>query len=217
MKIGCLGYGSMTRALVPNWSSDHDVMIGGRNREKAEGVAAELGVDVGSEPEVVAHTDVVMLATRHEVVFDAIDAAGGPEAFAGKVVLDINNPVEVAGGSFVPKRYDGGSLSEAIAGRLPRARVVKAFNMCQASVWEMDPPVFDGRRLVTMLCGDDEGAKGQIAALIESVGSEPLDIGGLEYAGCLEHAAALVIRHLFSGRDLRTVLNLIMPESKPIA
>ncbi|WP_298908596.1 hypothetical protein [uncultured Nostoc sp.] len=133
------------------------------------------------------------------------------------LVLDINNPVEPSNGDYLTKSYHGVSLSEAIAAYSPKAKVVKTFNMCQAKVWQMQPPTFDGRLLVTLYCGDNAQAKRQVASLIEDVGSEPVDLGELKYARLVEAAAAIVIKLLFSGRDPYTVLNLIQPEIKPIS
>ena len=155
-----------------------------------------------------------MLATRHEAVFDVIDSAGGGQAFADKTVIDINNPVDAFDGDFLNKSYEGGSLAEAIARLAPGAHVVKAFNMCQASVWQMNPPEFDGRRLVTLYCGDDADAKRRVARLIQDIGSEPEDIGELRYARLLEAAAGIVIKLLFSGYHPHTVLNLIRAEAE---
>lgn len=218
MKIGFVGYGNMAEALATRWVLKHKMLVGGRNAEKARTLAEKLGRATGHGPEseAVAFGEVVVLATRHEAVFDAMDAAGGPEAFAGKVLIDINNPVDAFGGEFLAKTYDGKSMAEAIAAYAPASRVVKAFNMCQAKVWLMDPPSFDGRRLVTLYCGDDADAKRRVATLIEDLGSEPADMGKLKYARLLEPAAAIVIKFLFSGRDPYTVLNLIQPEVKPI-
>ncbi|MEM6755095.1 MAG: hypothetical protein AAF630_19255 [Cyanobacteria bacterium P01_C01_bin.38] len=95
---------------------------------------------------------------------------------------------------FLAKSYDGVSLSEKIAEAVPNAHVVKAFNMCQAKVWEMKPPVFDGNPLVVMYCGDNNQAKEKVAVLIKDVGCEAKDIGDLKYARMLEPAAAIVIK-----------------------
>lgn len=220
MKIGFVGYGSMASALGGRWSRKNEIFFGGRDPSKAAKVAATIGAGArhGTSAEAVRFGDVVVLATRHEVVFDAIGEAGGPAAFADRILIDINNPVPNAGaGDFLVHAYDGKSLSEAIAQAVPGARVVKAFNMCQARVWQMDPPLFDGRRLATLYCGDDESAKNVVAQLIAEIGSEPVDLGELRYARLLEPAAAIVIKFLFSGRDARTILNLIQPESKAIA
>ena len=216
MKIGFIGYGSMAEALASKWVEKHSIFIGGRNLEKAGKLAKKLGknVEFGTEAQAADFAEVVVLATPHEAVFDAINAAGGKDALAGKVLLDINNPVETP--DFLAKSYDGVSLSEKIAEAVPNAHVVKAFNMCQAKVWEMKPPVFDGRKLVVMYCGDNNQAKEKIAVLIEDVGCEAKDIGDLKYARMLEPAAAIVIKLLFSGHNPYTVLNLIQPEVKSI-
>jgi predicted dinucleotide-binding enzyme len=218
MKIGFIGGGSMAEALASRWVGRHEVLIGGRDQAKAQAVADRLGhgARAGTAAEAAAFGDAVVLATRYADVFAAIDSAGGAAAFAGKVVIDINNPVSAVDGDFVAKTYDGTSLAEAIARYAPGARVVKAFNMCQARVWRMDPPLFDGRRLVVMYCGDDSAAKQLVAGLIGEVGADAVDVGPLRYAGALEAATGIVIKLLFSGRDWGTVLNLIQPEVKPI-
>lgn len=216
MKIGFIGYGSMAEALASKWVTKHWLFIGGRNLEKAEKLAKKLGTGIkfGSEEEAASFGEIVVLATTHEAVFEAIDAAGGSDVLADKVLLDLNNPVNTS--DFLAKTYDGKSLSEEIARVVPNAHVVKAFNMCQAKVWQMKPPVFDARPLVVMYCGDNDLAKQKIATLIEDVGCEAKDIGDLKYARMLEPAAAIVIKLLFSGHDPYTVLNLIQPEVKAI-
>ena len=220
MNIGFIGYGNMATALGSRWAGKHNLYVGGRGRAKAQALAERFGhgAKCGSEAGAAAFADVIVLATPHHAVFDAMRAAGAPESFAGMVVLDINNPVvDFSQDNFLVKTFDGKSLAEAIAAKAPDARVVKAFNMCQAKVWQMDPPVFDGRRLVTLFCGDDADAKRQVATLIDDIGCEAVDLGELKYARLLEPAAAIVIKFLFAGRDPHTVLNLVQPESKAIA
>ncbi len=224
MKIAFIGYGSMAAALSSRWSQDHDVFIGGRNVERAAALAETVRASgSGTIADAVSFGDVIVFATPAGAVEDAIHAGGGADAFNGKLVIDINNPVSVPGGPheqsgipYLPLPFKEGSLSERIAACLPGAQVVKAFNMCQASVWEMDPPVFDGRALVTLTCGGDAKAKQTVHALIETLGGEAVDLGALTYARLLEPAACIVIKLLFEGRDVHTVLNLIQPERKPI-
>ncbi|MEO1236265.1 MAG: NAD(P)-binding domain-containing protein [Planctomycetota bacterium] len=219
MKVAFIGYGSMTRALAGRWAADHDLFIGGRDPDKAAALADDLGDGTahGDSAAAVAFGEVVVLATPHAAALGVIEGVG-PEAFAGKTLVDINNPVPgYADGDFTVATYAGKSLAEALADAAPGAHVVKAFNCCQAKVWEMDPPEFDGRRLVTPLCGDNPEAKQHVAQLIEALGSEPLDFGELKYAHQLECVAGLVIKLLFSSRDPHTVFNLIQPEVKPIA
>ena len=213
MNIGFVGYGSMTTALAPRFkAAGHRVFLGGHNPEKARAAAGEVGADGhGDTRAAVAFGEVVVMATPHDKVFDAVDAAGGAGAFEGKVVVDINNPVPgYASGDFTVATYEGGkSLAETIADALPGAQVCKAFNCCQAKVWQMDPPLFDGRRLVTMTCANGDRARAVARQLVEATGGEPLDLGDLKYARKLEAMAGIVIQLLFSGRDPKTALNLV--------
>ncbi len=224
MKIGFIGYGNMAQALSRRWARSHEVFIGGRNAERAAALAEEIhAAGSGSIADSVQFGDVIVLATPANAVEGAIQSAGGADVFAGKAVIDINNPVSVPGGPhdnpgehYLPKLFDEGSLAEHIAALVPQSQVVKAFNMCQASVWEMNPPTFDGRKLAALYCGDDADAKSTVAELIADLGCEPVDVGELRYSRLLEASAAIVIKFLFAGRNARTVLNLIQPEAKPI-
>lgn len=213
MKIGIIGSGGMAKALAGNWISRHEVMLSGRNADKAAGVADEIGARAGTPAEAAAFGDAVVLATRWEDVFSGIEGAGGPGAFEGKVVVDINNPVSIE--TFLTTRDDGRSLTQAISDYLPGAHVGKAFNMAQVAVWEDSDMTYDGRQMVTLYTADD-AADDVIAQLIKDVGAEPLRLGGNEHAYQLEAAAAIVIKFLFAGRDPQTIFNFIQPEKKPV-
>lgn len=213
MKIGFVGAGGMAKALASKWVSKHDIMLSGRNPDKTQEAASAIGARFGTAQEAVAFADVVVLATRWEDVFTAIEGAGGPVAFEGKTVIDINNPVNIE--TFVTTREDGCSLTEAIAEILPNANVGKAFNMAQVAVWEDSDMTYDGRQMVTLYTAD-EAADSIIAQLISDVGAEPLRLGGNAHAYQLEAAAAIVIKFLFAGGDPHTIFNFIRPETKPI-
>ncbi|MEX0281889.1 MAG: NADPH-dependent F420 reductase [Arenibacterium sp.] len=213
MKVGFVGAGGMAKALAGKWARKHDVMLSGRNPEKTQKAATDVGAQFGTAREAVEFADVVVLATRWQDVFAAIDAAGGPAAFDGKTVIDINNPVDIE--TFLTTREDGRSLTEAIAEALPGASVGKAFNMAQVAVWEDPDMTYDGRRMVTLYTADDAANK-TIGDLISDAGAEPLRLGGNEHAYQLEAAAAIVIKFLFAGSDPHTIFNFIRPETKPV-
>ncbi len=213
MKIGFVGAGGMAKALAGKWALKHDVMLSGRTAEKTSEAAQAVGAAAGAADQAVAFADVVVLATRWEDVFTAIEDAGGPAAFNGKIVIDINNPVDIE--TFVTTRDNGRSLTEAIAEALPAAHVGKAFNMAQVAVWADPDMTYDGRQMVTLYTADD-GADAAIAELIADVGAEPLRLGGNAHAYQLEAAAAMVIKFLFAGGDPHTIFNFIRPETKPI-
>ena len=213
MKVGFVGAGSMAQVLAGKWIGTHEVMLSGRSAEKTAATASALGTLSGTAAEVVQFADVVVLATRSEDVFDAIEASGGAAAFEGKTVIDINNPVDVE--TFLTTRTDGRSLTEAIADALPGAHVGKAFKMAQAAVWADPDMTYDGRQMVTLYTADDQ-ADATLSQLIADVGAEPLRLGGNQHAYQLEGAAAIVIKFLFAGADPHTIFNFIRPETKPI-
>ena len=144
MQIGIIGYGGMAKALAGKWSGKHDVMLSGCNLTNAVEAADSIGAKSGTAAEATAFGDVVVLATRHEDVFSAIESAGGAQAFSGKIVIDINNPVSIE--SFLTTRDDNRSLTQAIAEALPGAHVGKAFNMAQVKVWSDPSMIYDGRQ-----------------------------------------------------------------------
>lgn len=213
MKVGIIGAGGMAIALAGKWQNRHEVMVSGRNAEKTRAAAESVNAKYGTAAEAAAFGDIIVLATRWQDVFGAIENAGGPQAFAGKIVIDINNPVDIQ--SFLTTREDGRSLTEAIAEVLPGAHVGKAFNMAQVAVWKDPDMTYDGRQMVVLYTADNE-ADEALATLISDVGAEPLRLGGNAHAYQLEAAAAIVIKFLFAGRDPKTIFNFIQPERKPV-
>jgi len=214
MKIGFIGSGSMARALAAKWQGKHDLLFSARDLGKAALVAADYGAQAGSARQAVEFGDVVVLATRWDDALDAVAQAGGDSVFAGKVVIDINNPVSTE--TFLTTREDGRSLTQALEEVLPGAEIGKAFNMAQAAVWANPDMTYDGRRMVTLFTAETARATETIAELIRDVGAEPLQLGGNAHAYQLEAAAAIVIKFLFTGRDPQTIFNFIQPEVKPV-
>jgi predicted dinucleotide-binding enzyme len=213
MKIGIIGYGGMAKALAGKWSVRHEIMLSGRNRTNAAEAAAAVGAIAGAPAEAAGFGEVIVLATQHADVFTAIEDAGGPDAFAGKVVIDINNPVSIE--AFLSTRTDERSLTQALADALPGAHIGKAFNMAQVDVWADPDMSYDGRQMVTLYTADEK-ADAVISELIADVGALPLRLGGNEHAYQLEAAAAIVIKFLFAGADTHTIFNFIRSEIKPV-
>ncbi|NUS28065.1 MAG: NAD(P)-binding domain-containing protein [Streptomyces sp.] len=191
MRIGVLGTGNMADALATHWvRAGHEVVIGGRDTDKAGRLAARIGG--GAE-----FAGLRAAADSAEVVLAALPFGAGAEvvrnlraALEGKVLLDCSNPV---GPGFRLLTEGGPSAAQHLAAAAPGAHVVKAFNLCHEDVWRMRPPVFDGRPLSVPLCGDDERALARARELVRDVGCEAVPGGRLERAGLLEATAALFI------------------------
>lgn len=201
MKISFLGYGSMAKALAVKWQTNHELFFAGRDAQRAAAVAAPYKAGTGSMAEAVDFAEVVVIATPHDQVMNAIDGLN----FQGKLIVDINNPVNIE--TFTTK-MPGSSLTEAIKEKTG-TDVIKAFNTEEASVWASEDMMYGGQTKVTMYTADTEKAAEIGATLIKDVGSEPLLIGSNIHAYQLEALAAIMIKRLFSGVPKTSVFQFI--------
>lgn len=186
MKIGVLGTGMvgmrLAGALLAN---GHDVRMGGRTAK----TAAAWNVDLADTfADAAAHGEVLVLAVRGDAALDAVRAAGGAGALAGKVLMDVTNPLDFSGG-FPPELIEGlqntYSLGEALQAALPDTHVVKALNTMSNSVMT-EPGLLDGPT-DTFLAGNDADAKAAVAGILGEFGwKSPIDLGGIEASRGLE-------------------------------
>ena len=95
MNIGFLGAGRMTETLAPLWvAAGHDVVVSGRSPEKAVALSARVGARAASLREAT-RADVVVLSVLYDGIASTLEAARATDgALRGKVLIDINNPVE---------------------------------------------------------------------------------------------------------------------------
>ncbi|MYQ79729.1 MULTISPECIES: NADPH-dependent F420 reductase [unclassified Streptomyces] len=191
MRIGVLGTGNMADALATHWvRAGHEVVVGGRDEERARRLTARLGggAKAAGLREAAAAGDAVLAALPFgagaEVVRDL------RSELRGKALIDCSNPV---GPGFRLLTRGGVSAAERLADAAPGVHVVKAFNLCHEDVWRMRPPVFDGRPLAVPVCGDDGPSLACVHRLVRDTGCEPVPGGALERAGLLEATAALFI------------------------
>lgn len=198
MKIGILGSGEVGQKLAEGFAATgHTVKVGSRSPEKiAQWAAKNAGkVSAGSFSDAASFGEIVVLATFWEGTPAAIKMAGAGN-FAGKVLVDVTNPLDFSKG--VPPRLAVGrddSGGETVQRLLPDARVVKAFNIVGNP--HMFKPDFPGGPPTMFICGNDEGAKKAVAEMLDSFGWESVDIGGIEGARLLEPLAMLWIMHYF--------------------
>jgi predicted dinucleotide-binding enzyme len=130
--------------------------------------------------------EIVVLAVLGRVAASVIELAR-VESFAGKTVIDATNPLAEAPSVEGILQYTTGpneSLGEWIQAKLPQAQVVKAFNSVGNAL--MVNPSFEQGTPTMFLCGNDEGAKEQVAGIIRQFGWEPYDCGSIVSARALE-------------------------------
>lgn len=191
MNIGIIGAGNVGGALGSRWARNgHRVIFASRepDSEKMQELLARSGGNAvtGSNAEAAAASEVVLFATPWEAAQEAVRACGD---LAGKVVIDAMNPL-LPGLAGLAVGCTA-SAAEQVAQWAPGAKVFKAFNTVGNNI--MEDPTFEGRRVAMFYCGDDPGAKTQVASLITELGFEALDAGPLAQARVLEPFAMLWI------------------------
>ena len=197
MKIAVLGTGMVGQAVAARLSSlSHDVTVGTRDPEQTLGRTDPDGMGNPPFSAWAAHHPQVQVATfadaaaRAEVVVNATNGAGalpaleqaGAEHLAGKVLIDISNPLDFSNG-FPPTLFvkDTDSLGEQIQRAFPQARVVKTLNTMTAAL--MVHPDLLGEDSSVFVSGDDAEAKGTVADLLKSLGHRDIiDLGDISTA-----------------------------------
>jgi predicted dinucleotide-binding enzyme len=211
MRIAVLGTGPVGKALAGKLAAlGHDVAIGTRDpdatlaRSEPDGfgnpplkdwLAAQPPIAVETPTAAVHGAELIVNATSGAGSIPMLEAAG-VEHLAGKVVIDIANPLDFSRGmppSLFVSNTD--SLGEQIQRAFPDALVVKALNTMNCGVM-VDPARVPGGHDV-FLCGNDAGAKGRVRELLESFGwpSEAIvDLGDITAARGTEGYLALWLR-----------------------
>jgi predicted dinucleotide-binding enzyme len=193
MQIGIVGSGDVGKALARGFTSrGHTVTIGSREPAKlADFVKDHAQLRAGSFEETARAGEVVVLATPFTGTKNAIELAGA-QNFAGKVVIDVTNPLQFEPGKPPQLALSGqDSAGESVQRWLPDAKVVKAFNTV-GNPHFIDPH-FPGGPPTMFVAGNDDGAKNAVAQICESFGWEVIDAGQIESSRYLEALAMIWI------------------------
>ena len=197
--IGILGgTGDQGRGLARRFAlAGHQVLIGSRSAERAEGAAQQLGHGVrGLANDAAAReADVVIAAVPWEGHGELLAALAGE--LAGKIVVDCVNPMgfDKRGAYALPAAEGGpaeGSAAEQAAALLPGSRVVAAFHHVSA-VLLLDPEV-DTMDLDVLVLGDDREATDLVQALAGRIpGVRGIYAGRLRNCGQIEALTANLV------------------------
>lgn len=125
--------------------------------------------------------DVVVLAVPYPAVSDVIAQRG--EQLAGKIVVDITNPLNFETFNSLVVPADSSAAAE-IAAALPASRVLKAFNTTFAAT--LAAGTVGPLTTTVLIAGDDADAKSTLAAIVTSGGLNAIDAGSLVRARELE-------------------------------
>ena len=190
-RVTIVGAGNMGRGIGTRVvAGGHQVEIVDRDPADAQQLAEDLGGSAAAlDPGAPFGGDVVVFAVYYPGIKDAVGQYA--DQLAGKVVVDITNPVDT-------QTWDklatppGTSSAEEVQQLVPQGTpVVKAFNTTFAPT--LVAGEVGGQQLDVLIAGDDEAAKRTVSQLASDGGLRPIDVGPLTRARQLEQLGFLHI------------------------
>jgi predicted dinucleotide-binding enzyme len=169
MKIGIIGDGNVGSALA-------------RGLKRAGHEVRAVGNDGAAIRDAAASAELVVVAVPFGAIDDVVNAAG--EVLVGKTVVDVTNALDANMNLAVGFTTSG---AEELQKKLPKSRVVKAFNTVFAQ--HMESGKVADQRLTAFVASDDESSRKQVVELARSIGFDPVDAGPLKNARLLEPLA----------------------------
>jgi NADPH-dependent F420 reductase len=194
------------------------VVIGSRQAERAERAAAETSQRLAAagcgEPlegaengDAVDGADLVVLAFPYSGVHELLPHLA--RRLAGKIVLDVVNPLVLEERVFRVMPVRAGSAGEEIQKLLPACRVVSGFkNDSAEDLCRIEEPL----RGDVVVCSDHPEATGRVLELLGRVQSvRGVDAGALVNARSLEAITALLLNINRRHRAITSIAILGLP------
>lgn len=189
MRIAILGTGVVGRGLAARFAElGHSVTVGTRDPERVTSGGGEYALWLAGQPtvdtrtfaEAAAASEVVLNATNGHVSLDVLSLASA-DNLAGKVVIDLANPIEFGPDGLTLFVKDTDSLAEQIQAAFPDARVVKTLNTLNVSM--MVNPGQLGEETTVFVSGNDADAKAVATGLLGELGHrDVIDLGDITTA-----------------------------------
>jgi 8-hydroxy-5-deazaflavin:NADPH oxidoreductase len=200
MRVGILGSGLMGGKLGTIFArAGHEVVFSyARSEQKLKRLArdAKGKARPGTPREAVQEADALLLAVHWARTEDVLNQTGD---LSGKVVVTCSLPMNDDNTELVIGHTSSGA--EELAKRIPKARVISAFNTVPSEVLFS---VYEAKRKANrpclVYCGDDGSGKDLTAELIRGVGFDPVDAGPLRIARYTEPFALLVGQLAYEGK-----------------
>ena len=193
--IAIIGTGNVGAALGPEFSAQGHTIVYGSRDPSSDDVKALVartgdGTTATTPANAVRDAGIVVLAVPGMLVAEITQGLGD---LSGKIIIDPTNPL---------KSSDSGlshgvatSNAEIIQEVAPKAYVVKAFNTLN---WRtMVDPESSGGPVSIPLAGNSDYAKTKVAALVEGMGLEAIDVGPVENARWVEGMLMLWINNRY--------------------
>jgi predicted dinucleotide-binding enzyme len=205
MEIGILGSGNIGGNLARHFArAGHHVRIANsRGPESMRALVESIGpnAEAATAQEAVDQADLVVIAipwTRREEVL------GETGPYDDKIVIDAMNAYTE---DFEIDDLGERTSSEVTRALVPGALLVKAFNtIFYKRLAEEGKPKGTPGRLAIPVASDDEAAKMVVMELIDAIGFEPVDNGGLVAGGRKQQPGAPVYNQPIDAKEMRSLL-----------
>jgi 8-hydroxy-5-deazaflavin:NADPH oxidoreductase len=182
--FGILGAGNIGKALAAHLTkAGYQVTISNsRGADSLTSLITELGSNAkaGSAKEA-AEQDIVILALPWAQLPTVLPSLTN---WKDRMVVDVSNHF-ISFDPFKLADLGGKTSSEVVAGFVPGAKLIKAFNTLNFQILGSDPSQASGHRVI-FLSGDHGEAKKKLKEAITRMGFAPIDLGGLVAGGRLQ-------------------------------
>ena len=183
-RIAIVGAGHIGGNLARLFAAaGHDVTVSfARDGDKLAALARQIRAAADSPARAAAQAEVVVISVPWAVVDAAIEQAGGPGAFAGKLVIDTTNQFGRTGGRFGVLDLGDSSAAAVNAAKAPQAKWVKAFNTLTAGFQASSAGRTGPDRVVMFYASDHDDAAPAVERLVNDAGFDPVRTGTLARA-----------------------------------
>lgn len=181
MKIGIIGSGQIGSTLAARWSAaGHQVKIANsRGPASLAALASATGASAVDVGDAVLDVDVVVISIPLLAVPQL------PADLFGRAAPDT---IVIDTGNYYPRQRDGrlaeiedGMLESLWTAKHLKRPVIKAFNNIYAThLKALNRPAGAANRIALPIAGDDANAKAVVAQLVDLVGFDAVDAGGLD-------------------------------------
>lgn len=180
--IGVLGSGVVGVTLANGLkNAGYDVSLANRSGHNVENWNGK----VGTYKDVAEKSDIIILAVKGSAAEKVISSI--KDDISGKTILDTTNPIsDQPPEDGVLKFFT--TLDDSLMERLQKIASEANFVKCFSSVGNafMVNPDFDGIKPVMFICGNSEAAKKETAEILQKLGWDNEDFGGVKSARAIE-------------------------------
>jgi 8-hydroxy-5-deazaflavin:NADPH oxidoreductase len=198
VKIAILGgTGEQGPGLALRWAlAGEDVIIGSRNQERAEKVAAELNAELGQtriqgmdNAAAAQAAELIVLTVPYSAHLSTLESVKAH--VQGKIFVDVSVPLDPENPRRMKMPAAGSATEEAQEFLGASTKVVAAFQNVAAHLLRDPKHPIDCDVLV---CGNDVEAKKTVLGLITKMGFQAHDVGTADSARVVEGLTSILIR-----------------------